>query len=147
MDKAPSRPGRVRAIHHVALKSKQPERLANFYQQALGLNVMTEHTDQEGLRSVWLKLDPIILMIERSDCPDTQPLRSASGTALSRLSADPPGLHMMAYRIDPVERVAWVKRLTSLGCPVHAETKHTVYFADPEGHLFGLSHWPEPHQE
>lgn len=120
-------------LHHVALKAQRPGRLAEFYRDALGLEESARHVDDSGLRSVWLELGSGgILMIERSDTRGEVPA----------FFADPPGLHLLAYRIRPEDRARWVERLADLGAPLRAETAHSLYFTDPEGHRFALSHWP-----
>ncbi|MBX2812018.1 MAG: VOC family protein [Myxococcales bacterium] len=130
-------PGSIRAVHHIALKSKQPAELAQFYKDILGLQETTRHTDPNGLRSVWLQLENAILMIERSVTDREAPVI---------LFDDPPGLHMLAYSITPHERPNWKTWLVSHGCPIRRETAYTLYCADPEGHLFGLSHWPNRYE-
>lgn len=122
----------IGGLHHVALKSKQPGTLAGFYREALGLEETKRHVDASGLRSVWLRLGDALLMIERSDTSGIIP----------EPFADPPGLHLLAYRIEPGDRESWVTRLAERGCTPHAETAYSVYFTDPEGHRFALSHWP-----
>lgn len=128
-----SGPLRAGALHHVALKSLQPGKLAAFYRDVLGLAESARHVDDSGLRSVWLELGDGILMIERSDTVGPIP----------ELFADPPGWHILALRIEADRRSAWVDKLSSAGVPLRTETAHTLYFTDPEGHRFALSHWPE----
>lgn len=120
-------------LHHVALKARDPRRLAPFYRDVLGLPELARHVDESGLRSVWLDLGGTVLMVERSDAP---------GETTPKLG-DPPGLHLLAFRIEPGERQAWVQRLEALGLPLQEETAHSVYFRDPEGHRFALSHYPD----
>lgn len=126
-------PPSVHGLHHVALKARQPGRLAEFYRDALGLEEVARHVDDSGLRSVWLRVGEGLLMLERSDTPGDVP----------PFFADPPGLHLLALRIAPDERAAWIARLARRGVPPRAETAHSVFFTDPEGHRFALSHWPE----
>lgn len=130
----PGGPLRANALHHVALKSVQPGRLATFYRDVIGLAETARHVDDSGLRSVWLSLVEGILMIERSDTQGE----------IAELFADPPGWHILAFRIDRADRHAWVDKLAGEGVILQAETAHSLYFTDPEGHRFALSHWPAP---
>lgn len=123
----------VSGFHHLALKARRPGPLASFYRDVLGLEEQARHVDEAGLRSVWLTLGDGVLMVERADTPGPTPT----------FAEDPPGLHLLAFRIPPAERSAWIQRLAEEGHPVLARTPHTTYFADPEGHRFALSHWPE----
>lgn len=122
------------ALHHIALKARDPRRLAPFYRDVLGFPELSRHVDESGLRSVWLDLGGTTLMIERSDTEGpVQPM-----------FADPPGLHMLAFRIPIEQRGAWIERMAEAGVQLQTETAHSVYFLDPEGHRFALSHHPEP---
>ena len=125
---------RADALHHVALKAGRPGPLARFYRDALGLEETARHVDDRGLRSVWLQIGGTVLMVERSDTPGEVP----------PLEADPPGLHLLAFRIEPQDREAWAAHLRRLGHPLLRETPYSLYFVDPEGHRFALSHYPEP---
>jgi catechol 2,3-dioxygenase-like lactoylglutathione lyase family enzyme len=115
-------------LHHLAIKSKDPEELARFY-RALGLEELRRHDDDRGLRSIWLALGDAILMIERS----------TTGGPNVAFESDPPGLHLLAFAIEPHEAPAWRARL-----PIVRETEYTLYFADPEGNRVALSSHPEP---
>ena len=115
-------------IHHIAIKSKDPDRLASFYSGELGLPEQKRHQDEQGLRSVWLTLGDAILMIERASDGDPPPY-----------DRDPPGLHLLALTIDPATAPAWRAKL-----PIRSETAYTLYFADPEGNRLALSSYPEP---
>lgn len=114
------------AIHHLALTTPEVEELAAFYREVLGLPELTRHEDEAGLRSIWLDLDPGILMVERAEA------RASSGEA---------GWFLLALSIEPHERAAWKQRL---GQHYTHESGFTLYGRDPEGNRFGLSHYPEP---
>ena len=134
--KGPS-PRGVDGLHHLAIKSKRPAKLAEFYRDILGLEETTRNVDDAGLRSIWLRLGEAILMIERSE----------SGGEIADFAVDPPGMHLLAYRIIAGDRAAWVSKLESNGCRLKAQSLYSLYFTDPEGHRFALSHWPEPFNE
>lgn len=124
----------VGGFHHIALKSNCPSTLADFYREVLGLKETARHVDGAGLRSVWLALEPGVLMIERSN----------SSGKVNGFGDDSPGLHLVAYRIEPADRSTWQRRLKERGLSVQAQTDYSLYFSDPEGHRFALSHWPVP---
>lgn len=118
---------RPSGVHHVALETVDPARLASFYSGALGLVERERHHDERGLRSVWLEVGATILMLERSDRGDRR-LREG----------DPPGLHLLALAIRAEDAPLWRARL-----PILSETAFTLYATDPEGNRIGLSSFPE----
>ncbi len=125
----------MRTLHHLAIKSQAPESLARFYFELFELPEIERHTDARGLRSVWLQLGEMILMVERSG---SHSLHEVS------FQDDPPGLHLIALKIEPEEASIWRARLESAGVKIESQSRFTLYFADPEGNRLGLSSWPEP---
>ena len=125
---------RVNGIHHLALKARDPERVAAFYRDVLGLVPKDRHEDARGLRSVWLDTGAAILMVERAEDDAQPPIE---------FDVDSPGFHLLALRISASERDAWRARLTEAGHPIKSETAFTLYVADPEGNRVGLSSWPK----
>ncbi len=121
----------------MAIKVNDPERVATFYRDVLGLAEVARHPFTDGtVRSVWLALGgDAILMIERS-------IRGGGGTTLVAFADDPPGIHLVALRIRPEDRTAWRERLAAAGQPVVHETEWTLYARDPEGNRVGLSCLP-----
>jgi len=118
-------------LHHLALGARNVERLAAFYTMAFGLREVGRQRDAEGtLRSVWLGLESAVLMIERTtQGRDTAPDMNA-------------GLFLIAFRIEPSERVDFESRLAAHACPAESSTEHTSYFRDPEGNRFAISSYP-----
>ncbi len=122
-------------LHHVAVKTTRVEVLATFYRDVLGLTERTRHEDDAGLRSVWLDAPPTILMIERSeagpreDAPD--------------FSADPPGLHLLAFTIGAETHGAWRDHLAAHDVPIVHSSRYTLYVTDPDGNRIGLSSHPD----
>ena len=123
----------LNALHHVAVKAWDVEALSGFYQKVLGLAFERQFDDRFGVRSVWLRLGNIRLMVERSE---------EGGVTNRSFDADPTGFHLLAFEIESSEREAWRTHLLANGCPVVDETEHTLYFQDPESNRFGLSSWP-----
>ena len=121
----------VLGFHHLALKCANLEPMVTFYRDGLGLPEVDRHTDDRGLRSVWLSLAPGLLMLERSE--------SSGPPDPTEFEDDPPGYHLMALRIAPAARATYRGRLAALGHPVVHETVYTIYFRDPEGRRVGLS--------
>jgi catechol-2,3-dioxygenase len=107
------------------------EAVAGFYAAALGVEEMTRHKDDDGLRSIWLGLEGgAILMVERR--PDH----------IARLADNHPAL--VAFSIPAKDRAAFAQRLTNLGHPVEESSPFTLYARDPEGRRVGFSHYPAP---
>src|SRR5437016_3888087 len=70
LSRAPPDAGRVSVLHHLALGTRDVERLARFYIDVLELREVTRHLHADGsLRSVWLDLGGALLMIEPTDEP------------------------------------------------------------------------------
>jgi catechol 2,3-dioxygenase-like lactoylglutathione lyase family enzyme len=113
-------------IHHVALRTPDPERLSEFYREALGLEEVARH----GERSIWLRAGDVLWMIERSSADEPAPSAAS--------------MEIIALAIEPSERLARRRALESRGVVVEAETAYTLYFRDPEGRRVGLSHYPSP---
>lgn len=120
-------------LHHVAIKASDPDRVAAFYRDVLGLAEVARHAlPGGGTRSVWLECGGAILMVERS-------MAGTASAAPAEFAQDPPGVHLVALRIDAGQRDAWRQRLAAAGRPVVHETEWTLYTQDPEGNRIGLS--------
>ena len=52
-------------VHHIALVTPNVATIAGFYRELLEVKESARHHDEQGLRSVWLDLDGVILMVER----------------------------------------------------------------------------------
>jgi glyoxylase I family protein len=119
-----------RPLHHMALVVEDLVRAEKFYVEVLGLKVARRWDDSQGaLRSVWMHLgDDGVLMLERG----------------IKNSVDHGGWHLMALRIRADERSAMESALTAAGVAITGKTAYTLYFEDPEGNRWGLSHWPDP---
>ncbi len=124
---------KLQSIHHIALKCWDVEALAAFYQLVFGLEVERRFEDEFGLRSIWLRMGDLRLMMERSE---------VGGATNRTFEDDPIGLHLLAFTIAPGERDMWRRTLTEAGCIIAHETEHTLYVQDPEGNRIGLSSYP-----
>lgn len=117
------------ALHHLALGARDPDAIAAFYRDVLGLTELQRHHTEAGeLRSVWLDLGQAILMIERI----------AADAPLHKVHMAP-GLFLLAVRIEESERSAWEQRLTESGAPIEDRTGFTSYTRDPEGNRVAVS--------
>lgn len=117
------------AVHHIALWGHDLRTLERFYIDVIGLAPEAEHTDDDGsLRSIWLRADSTIVMLEHAEA-DAQ--RGAAGW------------QVVAFEIDASERETVRERLNDAGFPVRDETDYTLYTRDPEGNRVALSHWPD----
>ena len=122
---------RAETLHHLAIKTTKVETLGSFYGEVLGLEELTRHHDERGLRSIWLKMGDGILMIERLD----RQVSNHFGTQ--------PGYHLLAFKINVQTRQAWEEKLQAHNCKVVRQSPYTLYCLDPDGNRVGLSHWPE----
>lgn len=117
-------------VHHIALRSFEPERLVEFYQQILGLRLV----HQSGQRSWWLSLGDdgnhqeilrAVLMIERAEQGESRP--------------DPRSLDLLALRVNSQQRAQLLKQLDASGVVVEEQGVNTSYFRDPDGRRLGIS--------
>ena len=110
-------------LHHLALRCADIERSVAFYSGLLGLEVLKRHlTDDGQLRSVWLRADDAILMLERR----------LAGTGPEEGSA-----HLVAFAVDDLED--WQARLTKAGVTIDARSQWSLYFRDPDGHRVAVT--------
>jgi len=114
-------------VHHLALRSSDPFRLAAFYARALGLPELRRQEDEGGAYSVWLDLGGAVLMVERGESRD-----GAGGAGWD-------GLFLSA---EPGTGEAWAQRWATLGITLDGRTGCTLYARDPEGNRFGVSSYP-----
>lgn len=127
---------RASGLHHLALKARDVTRMADFYRVVLGLPEMRRAHDARGLRAVWLDAGGTILMVERADHAGPEP-------AARDFHADPPGLFLIALRVEAADHPAWIERLEANGVHLAHRTEATLYLRDPEGNRVGLSSYPE----
>ena len=120
-------------MNHLAIKSTDVTRLAEFYQSILGLPRIRTFTDETGLRSIWLSLEASILMIERSD------FRTDSDSKKSEFRTDNPGYHLLAFTVSLERQQSLKRKLVEAGTKIEHESEYTVYFRDPDGNRVGLS--------
>jgi glyoxylase I family protein len=120
-------------LHHVAVGSADVERLAAFYASIFGLAELGRHQAADGgLRSIWLDLGGVILMVEHTD----QPPR-----AVESIGAGP---FLLAFRVSPSERWRIESALERAGLAVESRTAFTSYARDPDGNRIAFSHHPDP---
>lgn len=112
------------ALHHLALRSPDLERLLAFYQRWFGFSLLRDARP----RSVWLAIAPgAVLMLERAE-PDEPPIAPGSR-------------ELIAFAMPAGERALVRERLTSAGL-LEAASEHTLYFRDPDGRRVALSSYP-----
>ena len=118
-------------LHHLALGARDPDRVAAFYRDLLGLTEVQRHHHDDGtLRSVWLRLtDAAVLMVERLEADEAD------------APADPmrPGLFLVAVTVSDDERAALELRMEDAGHPIESRTQYTSYARDPEGNRVAFS--------
>ncbi len=108
-------------VHHIALRTRDLEKLERFYAGVLGLAVMRRH----GTRSVWLDAEGTVMMIEHAGADEPS---IAAGS-----------MELVAFATDDVERAAIERNLTNAGVVIEARTEHTLYFRDPDGRRVAVS--------
>jgi len=110
-------------IHHVALRVADVERSRAFYSDLLGLRELRRFEDAGGaLRSVWLRADPAVLMLE---------------TQLKGAGPEDGSGHVLALAVHSLHE--WEERLQAAGVKIEDRTAYTLYLRDPDGHRVGLS--------
>lgn len=109
-------------IHHLAMRTRDLDRLEAFYAGTLGMEILSR-----GNGSVWLRAGDAILMLERAE----------SGEAEIPANCK----EFLAFSIGANEKEARRNALVDAGVPIEAETAHTLYFRDPDGRRVGLSHY------
>ncbi|HET7541405.1 MAG TPA: VOC family protein [Polyangiaceae bacterium] len=120
-------------LHHIALGTRDVERLARFYIDVLELPEVTRHLHSDGaLRSVWLDLGGSLLMIEST----TEPPRIVVGVGA--------GPFLIAVSVSVEQRVVFEARLERAGAVVESRSEFTSYARDPDGNRIALSAYPLP---
>lgn len=114
--------------HHIAIRVNDVDRVATFYRDVLQLEVVP--APRAGV--VWLRAGELIVMIE----PTVRDVDATDSTA------EHPGLHLLAFAIEPHARAHWERRLQELDIPIVNRSDYTLYVHDPEGNRIGLSHYP-----
>lgn len=108
-------------LHHIALRTRDVERLVAFYQAWFELPVVRDARP----RSVWLAVGEGVLMIERAGDEEPDVPRGC--------------LDLVAFRVSSEQREALRARLAGA---LEAATEHTLYFRDPDGRRVGASSYP-----
>lgn len=112
-------------VHHLALRTDDVVKLADFYERLVGLAV-----ERRSLpRSIWLRAGDTLVMIELRG--DGEP------------PVDARTRELVAFSCSPEERSTLEARLVTGGVRIEEETAFTLYFRDPEGRRVALSHYPE----
>jgi len=134
-------------LNHLALGARDPERLARFYEEQLGLSRCFIARDERGTRAIWFDLGASsVLMIERAEATATddpaEPHPAAQVPIINENSSGgppPAGVFFLALTIDPERLADREARLVAAGVKITHRTDYTIYFRDPEGNRVGLS--------
>lgn len=113
------------AIHHVALRVRDPEASRAFYSGVLGLAELRRSAQDGRLRAIWVRCGDAVLMLERE-------IKAAGPAAGSG--------HVLVLEV--ADLAAWEKRLAAAGVAVAERTERTIYVLDPDGHRVGLTVFP-----
>ena len=109
-------------IHHIALRVKDCEVSARFYERAFGLREIRRLESEGELRAVWIRAGTAVLMLERS-------LRGTGSPGGSG--------HVLVFPTQDL--AAAERRLSEEGIAVTDRTAATLYVEDPDGHRSGCS--------
>ncbi|TGL20869.1 VOC family protein [Leptospira yanagawae] len=108
-------------IHHIAIGTPHPARLAKFYRELPGAVPVKEfHYESGELRSVWIQCDSILLMLEEGKAQAPKNL---------------------VFSLTPSNRSLWKEWLKTVKITNH--TDFTIYFKDSDGNGLGISSYPE----
>ena len=121
---------KARPLHHIALGTSHVETLAQFYEQAVGLERFKIHHENDGrsIRSIWLRAGEVVVMIERT----TEGERVARHSLIS-------GWSTLVFSGTPDD--AQLLAIKEFGGKPEGQTDYTRYFRDPDGNRFGISHY------
>lgn len=119
-------------LHHVALGSRDVAALATFYTSLLEIEESRRQLDDRGqLRSVWLDLSGVLLMIERAEPSAERP--RVEGVGL--------GAFLLAFRADGPGRLRFEERAARLGASIESRSAYTSYLRDPDGNRLAVSQY------
>ncbi|MFO0678122.1 MAG: VOC family protein [Polyangiaceae bacterium] len=124
-------------LHHLALRSESPRRLAEFYENVVGLrpapaDLPRRPDDRDRDLRVWLACGATIVMIERRTPEEPVP--------------DPRSRELVAFAMAADAREVSRARLLAAGVVLEEESDFSLYFRDPEGRRLALSHFPHPRE-
>ena len=118
-------------LHHLALGTRDVERISRFYTDVLELREVTRHLHADGsLRSVWLDLGGSVLMIEHTNEGPRRVTDVGSGPFL------------IAVAVLAEQRAEFEARLEHAGSAIESRTAWTTYARDPDGNRIALSSYP-----
>ena len=115
-------------MHHVALGARNVVELSRFYRDAFELTELVRHLREDAsLRSVWLRSDGVVLMIEESE----EEARQVDGVGR--------GPFLLAFSMAMPERAEKEERVLAAGGQLETRSQFSSYFRDPEGNRCALS--------
>lgn len=109
-------------VHHIAIGTPNPSRLADFLLNLPGFSRDREFYWESGeLRSIWLKTGELLLMLEAG--PKQAP-------------------KAIVVFCDSSDKTPWTSKLELLTRT--KSTEFTQYFLDPDGNTWGVTTYPIP---
>ena len=130
----------IRQLHHIAIVSHNPARLAKFYQNLFDLE--NASPPDPGTTSTWLELEGGTLLMFEKSTRIAHDLESDPDPVLKDFSEKAPGIHLISFGIEIQSRTVWEQRLLQMGIPLAHQSPFSLYFLDPEGNRLCLSHYP-----
>ncbi|MEO8501268.1 MAG: VOC family protein [Vicinamibacteria bacterium] len=109
-------------IHHIALRVRDCEASARFYEGGFGLSEIRRISADGQAKAVWLRAGDTVLMLERA-------LR---GTGPAQGSG-----HVLIFKVKDL--VAAEEAFKERGIAIMDRTTNTLYVEDPDGHRSGVS--------
>ncbi len=110
------------AIHHLALRTPDVEKLARHYESVCKL----PRLEVQSSGAVWLAAAGVVLMLEKSAADEIGPSSRS--------------LDLLAFQLSAGETLEKADaRLATQGIPIESRTEFTLYFRDPDGRRNALS--------
>ncbi len=119
-------------LNHLAIGSADPERLARFYENVLGLRRIHAANADGQVRAIWFQFGAGVLMIERAT-------EAVEGRRSAWAGGVRPGFHLLSINIEKTEVAGQAERLAAAGVSIVRRSEFTLYFTDPDGNPLGLS--------
>lgn len=130
------------SIHHIAIFTENPHKLASFYEKLLEIERVHERKEETGiLESVWLRTGETVLMFELANSVDSRINDSENGNIQKnqKFEAKIPNNQLISFRAENSDLDRLKNHLLRQQIPIEKKTEFTLYFFDPDGNRVGLT--------